>query len=107
MQAVLACKGVCMPSILCASPHRDPCTLSAPAKPSRNTFGDKGQLGGKALHMIRLLLQEGVGDELREVGVAVPCVLEQLVQPLLQVLPDGEPACLSTASERAEAALVL
>ena len=64
------------------------------------TFGDKGQLRGKALHVVGLLLEEGVGYELGEVGIGVPCLLEQLVQPLLQVLPDRKPACQPACTGR-------
>ncbi len=49
----------------------------------RHTLGDQRQLGCKPLHMVGLLLQEAEGDELREVGVLVACLLEGLVQVAL------------------------
>lgn len=54
------------------------------------TLGDEGELGRKALHVLRLLGQEGVGDELGEVGVLVPRLLECLVQVALQGLRGRE-----------------
>ena len=51
--------------------------------------GDPGALGGKALHMVLLLLEQGLGDEHGQVYVLVPGLLELLVQGVLDVLPDG------------------
>ncbi len=50
------------------------------ALPLQRTLGDERELGGKALHVLRLLGQEGEGDELREVGVLVPRLFEHAVQ---------------------------
>ena len=44
------------------------------------TFGDERQLGRKALHVVGLLLEEGVGYELREVGVLDAQLFESPVQ---------------------------
>ena len=51
--------------------------------------GDPGALGGKALHMVFLLLEQGLGDQYREVHVLMSRLLEPLVQLLLNILPDG------------------
>ncbi len=48
-----------------------------------------GALGGKALHMVLLLLQQALGDEHGQVYVLMPRLLELLVQEVLNVLPDG------------------
>ena len=42
----------------------------------------------EALHVFGLLLQEGLGDEQREVGIAVARLLEHGVEVALDVLPD-------------------
>mmetsp|Transcript_13836 Transcript_13836/g.24500 ORF Transcript_13836/g.24500 Transcript_13836/m.24500 type:complete len:293 (-) Transcript_13836:313-1191(-) len=54
------------------------------------TLGDQSQLGRKAFHVVRLLLNERIRDELREVTVGVPRLLETPVQKALQSLPNGE-----------------
>ncbi len=51
--------------------------------------GDPGALGGEALHMVLLLLEQGLGDEHGQVHVLVAGLLELLVQRVLDVLPDG------------------
>ena len=51
--------------------------------------GHPGALGGEALHMVLLLLQQGLGDEEGEVDVLVACLLKALVQFGLDVFPDG------------------
>ena len=48
-----------------------------------------GALLGKALDMVRLLREEGLGDEQREIGVLMPRILEHLVQRVVHLLPNG------------------
>ena len=55
----------------------------------RAPHGDPGALGGKALHVVLLLLEQGLGDEHGQVDVLVAGLLELLVQLRLDVLPDG------------------
>ena len=51
--------------------------------------GDPGALGSEALHMVLLLLEQGLGDQNREIHVLMTGFLELLVQVCLDVLPDG------------------
>jgi hypothetical protein len=51
--------------------------------------GDHRALLGEALHVRRLLLEEALGDEEREVGVLVARRLEHAIELALDVLPDG------------------
>jgi hypothetical protein len=51
--------------------------------------GHHRALLGEALDVLGLLLKEGLGDEQREVGVAVPRRLEHRVHVALDVLPQG------------------
>lgn len=44
------------------------------------TLRHQGQLWSKALHMVGFLLEEGEGDELREVSILHPQLLEPRVQ---------------------------
>jgi hypothetical protein len=72
------------PASLCL-PALPACLPACPARlPHPPTLGDEGQLWSKALHVVCLLLQEAEGDELGEVGVLVPSLLERLVQVALQ-----------------------
>ena len=48
-----------------------------------------GALLGEALDVVRLLREEGLGNEEREVGVLVSRLLEHLVQRIVHLLPDG------------------
>ena len=50
---------------------------------NKQTFCDKSELWRKALHMVGLLLQKRVGDELREVGVLHAQLLELPVKVAL------------------------
>ena len=50
---------------------------------------DPRHLRRKALDVLRLLHQQALGDEEREVRVDVPGRLEAPVEPLLDQLPDG------------------
>lgn len=54
----------------------------------RRHLGDEGQLGRKSLNVVRLFLDERVGDELGEVAVLVTRLLEPSVKEALQRLPD-------------------
>ena len=51
--------------------------------------GDPGHLGGQALHVVLLLLEEALGDEHGHGHVLVAGFLEHPVQNLLNVFPDG------------------
>ena len=51
--------------------------------------GDPGALGGEALHVVLLLLEQGLGNEHGQVHVLVPCLLELLIQFVLDVFPNG------------------
>ena len=51
--------------------------------------GHPGALGGKALHVVLLLLEEALGDQHGHVHVLVAGLLELVVQHPLDVLPDG------------------
>ena len=51
--------------------------------------GDPGALGGEALHMVLLLLEQGLGNQHGEVYVFVPGLLKAPVQLALYVLPNG------------------
>ena len=53
------------------------------------SVGHHRELGRKTLDVFRLLPDEGVRDEQREVGVLVPGFLEPSVQGGLDVLPQG------------------
>ncbi len=50
---------------------------------------DDGQLGGEAFHVLGFELQEGLGDEEREVGVLGPGLLDAPVELGLHELPDA------------------
>ena len=52
--------------------------------------GDPGALGGEALHVVLLLLQQALGDEHGHGHILVSGGLELPVQLPLHVLPDGE-----------------
>ena len=80
-----------------ATPRTFPCTLCRQVccgqtdvntccgvRQEGRTLRHQRQLGGKPLHVVCLFLQEGQGDELREVGVLVAGLLEGLVQVGLQ-----------------------
>ena len=47
-------------------------------------------LGGKPLSVLRLLFEIGQGDQKREVGILMPCLLELCVQLRLDILPEGK-----------------
>ncbi len=47
------------------------------------------RFGREALDVLRLLRQEALGNEQREIGVEMTRRLEHLVQGRLHVLPDG------------------
>ena len=51
--------------------------------------GDPGALRGKALHMVLLLLEQGLGDQHGQIHVLVAGLLEPTVHLPLDVLPDG------------------
>ena len=51
--------------------------------------GDPGALRRKALHVVLLLLQQGLRDQHRQVHVLMPRLLEPPVQLRLDVLPQG------------------
>ena len=51
--------------------------------------GHPGALGGEALHVVLLLLEQALGDEHGQIHVLVAGLLELLVQGVLDVLPDG------------------
>ena len=51
--------------------------------------GHPGALGGEALHVILLLLEQALGDQHGQIHVLMPGLLELLVQNLLEILPDG------------------
>ena len=51
--------------------------------------GYPGALGGKALHVVLLLLQQALRDEHGQIHILVAGLLELLVQLSLDVLPDG------------------
>ena len=50
---------------------------------NKQTFCDKSELWRKALHMVGLLLQKRVGNELREVGILHAQLLELPVKVAL------------------------
>ena len=52
-------------------------------------YSDPGALGGKALHMVLLLLEQALGDEHGHGDVLVSVTLEHSVQLMLNVFPDG------------------
>lgn len=52
-------------------------------------YSDPGALGGKALHMVLLLLEQALGDEHGHGDVLVSVTLEHSVQLVLNVFPDG------------------
>ena len=52
------------------------------------SVGDHGQFGGEALHVLRFLFEETLGDQHREVGVDVPGLLEHAVENRLHLFPD-------------------
>ena len=51
--------------------------------------GDPGALGGEALHVVLLFLEQALRDQHRQVHVLVARLLELRVQHVLDVLPDG------------------
>ena len=51
--------------------------------------GHHGALLGEPFDVVRLLREERLGDEEREVGVLMPRLLEHLVQRIVHLLPDG------------------
>ena len=51
--------------------------------------GHPGALRGKALHVVLLLLKQGLGDEHGQVHVLMAGLLELRVQDVLDVFPDG------------------
>ena len=53
------------------------------------SVGDPGALGGEALHMILLFLEQGFRDEHGQVYVLMPGLFELLIQFVLNVFPDG------------------
>ena len=53
------------------------------------SHGNPGALRGEALHMVLLLLEQGLGNQHREIDVLVARLLEAAVQLALDVLPDG------------------
>ena len=53
------------------------------------TQGHPGALGGEALHVVLLLLEQTLGDEHGQVDVLVARLLKLLIQLMLDVLPDG------------------
>lgn len=55
--------------------------------PPLRTACDECQLWRESLHVVRLLLKETVGDELREVGILVARLLEPCIQVRLHALP--------------------
>ena len=52
-------------------------------------IGHPGALGGEALHMVLLLLEQGLGDQHGHGHVGVPRLLKAAVQICLNILPDG------------------
>ena len=52
-------------------------------------IGDPGALGGKALHVVLLLLEQGLGNQHGQIDVLVARLLEHPVQDALEILPDG------------------
>ena len=62
-------------------------------------IGDPGALGGEALHVVLLLLQQALGNEHGHGNVLVARGLELPVQLLLHVLPDG--VAIGTVDEHA------
>ena len=55
----------------------------------RAAVGHPGALGGEALHVVLLLLEQALGDQHGEIHVLMAGLLELLVQDLLKILPDG------------------
>ena len=51
--------------------------------------GDPGALGGEALHVVLLLLEQGLGDQNGQIHILMAGGLETAVQFVLDVLPDG------------------
>ena len=55
----------------------------------RSAHGDPGALGGEALHMVLLLLQQALRNEDRHIHILMAGLLKHPVQNRLDVLPDG------------------
>src|SRR6185369_3356829 len=53
------------------------------------TLGDPGALGREAFDVVGLELEQGLGDQQREVGVLVPGGLDAAVEQPLDVLPEA------------------
>ena len=65
----------------------------------RAAHGHPGALGGKALHVVLLLLEQTLGDQHGQVHVLMPGFLELLIQDLLEILPNG--VAIGTEDEHA------
>jgi hypothetical protein len=52
-------------------------------------MGHPGALGRKAVHVVLLLLKQGLWDEHGQIDVLMPCRFEHGVQLMLDVFPNG------------------